>query len=1453
MSFEASASGRPVGLLNRHEASSSAPIPAIDQDVTGAGSSMRSRFTRFAPPAVAEFGASRDAGDDDERAGLLASPVDRSPGASTGLHAGRIPRLNLDYDPHNPAAMQATIDEIERTNVDPRIVEVHSLQGPPLWVHRWADLRFYNAGPAGVAEEVQQSVLAGVRRDIVEAQQLLQDLQYSNDGGVLSKSAALVEHVDDGDIPTNTTSSVNALMSQIISGTETPFWKKRGASLRAVEELLAYLRELERRAMETAHLEKQMTGGLDGTQVKAMANVFSRQRRASIHRELLGNLCQWSSTPSSAPPRGDLKELERQLSAYDVVPLLHAEFLQDEHPVQMDPDALRDPDMLSPPQSIIHSENDQTRKVVTISVNFVRLRDHPYFVDEHRFASELLDAFEAYQLLSANLMPNIRSRHFYEEILRNNQAASKSSAKMHKSVINAAQDLFVKACDVERTCLNAMMNAWRCMQRVREATQSILTTLTFSLRKRGDPEMPVYNDQDDILLYAPVISEMDAVAVPPSFPQTTLTVTVFARTSPSLPPQPVGSTAPRPLNSVFSAIFNESFELRTMREPTEILLHMKDDHDRVVASVRVPASLSHQAVVVALEAPIHYDGRIALAGATGSGTGALAQVQKMNGVMSITTTWTTAQGYTMEAIERMFLRGEADPLDPRNEPLVSLLEKYYAERGAVPTSGRLSTSIDDTPRSRQQKQRIQSGRGGLNMPLAPVLDTRLGLLRKRWNVALGDDFARNHVEASILDQPIPFAEHEASALTKKIEKESSKTQEDDKLTGGLLAIKSREQKLLDWREKIRNSTTTKKKSKRMEDHELLARYIVVPPIPTFRRVIEFVVNALNPQSNLNPKRDQRLELHEIDRGKVLLERSAKITVHVMKAIDLPYRQAPSLSGTDGAEQSSQQLLLEPFVDVSFVGQTANTRVEAGNNPAWFESLSVPFEPLNFEDETLALIDDYIVLAIYDKVQITLPRTEVTVGADAHVTHFRTEHRLLGTVKVPFYTLYSSEHAHLEAQYPVTIPRLLMGYELPPHAPTLHVYISLWPPLHRSVKNFTDVALLEAKLDVLPVSYELRNVHVMCLRWKLEVEARLAAVREQNPQANRREVEPFVNNSAGDPTLACRYVTPRGGVPPAGVETIYDAIRYVSLIPFAADLLVWDEGDVWSTNVEFIEAGFGDYEEHALLLLHLLRYIAPIDEFYIVVGIGDIFEQATYILHIPSTRNASDIKLIDPRTGDVYMASDPRIAFSEVGMVISHDQLYANIQLSGTPYRMIWDLQDFRYWLPMFPGTHGQYSDYIDCIQRERLVFSPISENRCALIEDRLKKLIRKNLRAWRRNKAPMFQERIGQILKDVLIELERERRESANVHMDYVAKAHQSAMAEFSSEYAAVGMPVCVAYKDEDFEELITVLHETAVHDIGTDNVRYALGVYAYAYTGTTIAVWAYLVALLPTERRLRI
>jgi coiled-coil and C2 domain-containing protein 2A len=276
----------------------------------------------------------------------------------------------------------------------------------------------------------------------------------------------------------------------------------------------------------------------------------------------------------------------------------------------------------------------------------------------------------------------------------------------------------------------------------------------------------------------------------------------------------------------------------------------------------------------------------------------------------------------------------------------------------------------------------------------------------------------------------------------------------------------------------------------------------------------------------------------------------------------------------------------------------------------------------------------------------------------------------------------------------------------------------------------------------------------------------------------------------------------------------------------------------------------------------LRYLAPLDHFYLVLGIGDIYEQATFILFVQAAPSSSssasagyDIMLIDPRTGDCFNVTDPRIPLSEIGLVVSHDNMYANVQLSGTPYRMVWDLLDNRYWHPLFASSAAANHEaaYIDCVQRERLDFIPISDDRCALIEERLKKLIRKNLKSWRRDRAPMYQERVGQILKEVLVELERERRDHANRHQDFVLRAHQAALAEFQSEYTAVGMPICTPYKDEDFEEMISALSESCVHDIGTDNVRYALAVHVQAYTGTSIAVWAYLVALLPTERRLRI
>ncbi|KAA0165551.1 hypothetical protein FNF31_01896 [Cafeteria roenbergensis] len=51
------------------------------------------------------------------------------------------------------------------------------------------------------------------------------------------------------------------------------------------------------------------------------------------------------------------------------------------------------------------------------------------------------------------------------------------------------------------------------------------------------------------------------------------------------------------------------------------------------------------------------------------------------------------------------------------------------------------------------------------------------------------------------------------------------------------------------------------------------------------------------------------------------------------------------------------------------------------------------------------------------------------------------------------------------------------------------------------------------------------------------------------------------------------------------------IRYVSLLPFVSD---WDafgrNADVWTTTAECLEMGAGDWEEHAVMLCNLLRYL-----------------------------------------------------------------------------------------------------------------------------------------------------------------------------------------------------------------------------------------------------------------------
>lgn len=333
-------------------------------------------------------------------------------------------------------------------------------------------------------------------------------------------------------------------------------------------------------------------------------------------------------------------------------------------------------------------------------------------------------------------------------------------------------------------------------------------------------------------------------------------------------------------------------------------------------------------------------------------------------------------------------------------------------------------------------------------------------------------------------------------------------------------------------------------------------------------------------------------------------------------------------------------------------------------------------------------------------------------------------------------------------------------------------------------------------------------------------------------------------------MMCRYLRPDGNAPPPTVTSVPMAIRFVALQRFEVDMVTWGDRDVWSTNAEFLAKGCGDYEELALLLLHLMRYLAPRERTYLCLGKGDKYHQAAFVLH--SVQNTW--KLIDPRTGEVCDVHNPHCSLTEVSMVASHDQMWANVQLSGTPYRMMWDLDDQRYWMPLFaqPLPPHLYAALMEPIQRQHLTYPPIEpSNMAQVMEDNLKKAVKKALKSWRNDRLPTYQERVGTILREVLEEVDRERRECGNYKQVFVDEAHRRALAEFEGEYLAVGNPVPGFYErdDPEFSRLLEDVRETAVHSIGTDAVRYGLATYAYAFTGETVALWVYLVALVPRNR----
>ncbi|CAG9567139.1 conserved hypothetical protein [Leishmania major strain Friedlin] len=1238
----------------------------------------------------------------------------------------------------------------------------------------------------------------------------------------------------------------------------------------------------------------------------------------------------------------------------------------------------------------------------------------------------------------------------------------------------------------------------------------------FFLRRHGTAEETPYVTGDDLLHYAAEVEGADvlqtdrqpgergggAAAVPPVAQDALryFQLVVFTRSHAAMVPQYVGCTTPRPMTAAKVVFFNETFEVRALHEPAELLLHLipvtaGPSKHTVVSTVRLRPTLARTYSLLPLQPPTAFvfHGRLfahhqrAAAGTNGAAS-STTTATSVHGVLAASTTWTGSQGMTVAQIEHLFLGGgssgpAADPLDPQYLPLLCTLRAHYEEQGmgrasaasgggagTAPLSSHRRHSADGSARLQRQVstpnptnalagmpagragkahqtalggsrrsfkhiafsgqllQRVGSAVGAaataLPAPdgtrrtmhvltaaaeaagggcgsrdcyaaddsLQPLPSARLEHLRRRWLAHTNKVKAVDEVEARLFARAMPLDDADVYRLQKAL-KRSVRTEEAERVKGygaaagvlfnvqhyysapsaisGLpLSPLPRETKLKLWQERQRRMLLTRKARHHLTDAEKLEAVVRVP------KLVLKLVFYFAPRSQLNPHRKVRPKTEDIDRALLARRRDSRIVIHIMKAHNLPRR-------ADGTP-------LEPFVQASFVSEVAYTRSEVGSNPSWFQSLELPFQPLNFEEDTLGMIDDDVIISLYDKVEVKMAPSAAATAAVAHETHYRTERRFIGTLRIPFYSLHQASQARMEGVYPLRMPRWLLGYHtllphrdstedeaakqhfipgcgttsggtatlapnpfgsfdrLPAHRaegasgaataaaspqqlatsasavlaltvdntssdrqstePTLQLYMSLWPPLQREPPPGLSRAELTRQVSELNVSPQLRYLHQVALKWQQAAMKKVKAIGAMNAQASTRQIEPFVKCSTGDLMLVCRYILPRGGPPPPCVRTVYEAIRYVSLIPLVADMLSWGEKDVWNTNAELLAMRSGDCGELALLLTHFLRCLAPDRPTYAVLGSGTTTcQQTIMVLH---AFDDAEWMLIDPHSGWTVSAGKPYgTALRDVYMVVSHDQLWANVQLSGFPHRMTWDLANPAHWLPCFDSAKDARiavcTPHLFPIQRDVLTFPAADPVKSREIELELRACLKKALLTWRNGCPPSYHRGVEAILRELLESAEAERctcasarrsditlsaavrlseyfgenitgepesdmsapqrrqhqkrrqhrhrhhsRDNGSIgHEEDAAAAQPATTTPVSSSVSPLrllGSPVMGSYNpcDPQFQELLQQVFECAVHEVGTSEASFAVGTYVKSYTGDVYAMSVFLVAI---------